>query len=213
LSYLVALFDMRIRNKLSPQAVFDTVGTVLYSYTVNAGNQVDRGLELAASYAVVRNSAQLLSLLRPFVTYTYSDFTYRNFKSDNNNDANTVDYTDKHVVGVAPHVFNAGVDAELRSGIYGNVTYHHTDQEPISYDNAHKAVAFSLLDAKVGYAHDVGTRVRLDAFLGGQNLTNSLYFTQVFLNHKFDSPTPPHMYLPGPYTAKYYGGLKLSYRL
>ena len=213
LMYQVSLFDMRITNKLSSQGVFDTDNTVLYSYTVNAGDQRDRGVEVAASYALVQDQTQILSLLRPFATYTYSDFTYRNFKSNNNNAVTTVDYSGKNVVGVAPHVFNVGADAELRSGFYGNVTYHHTDQEPISYDNAHKAVAFSLLDAKIGYRHDIANRFKLDAFFGGQNLTNSLYFTQVFLNHKFDSPTPPNMYLPGPYSAKFFGGLKLSYQL
>jgi iron complex outermembrane receptor protein len=213
LTYEVSLFNMRVRNKLTSQAVTDTDNTVLYSYTVNAGDQTDKGVEVSASYALIQDQTQVVSLLRPFATYTYSDFTYDNFMSNNNNDGTAVDYSGKHVVGVAPHVFNVGADAELRSGFYGNVTYHHTDQEPISYDNAHKAVAFSLLDARIGVRRELANRLKLDAFFGGQNLTNSLYFTQVFLNHKFDSPTPPHMYLPGPYTAKYFGGLKLTYQL
>jgi iron complex outermembrane receptor protein len=211
LSFQLALFDLRVTDKLSSQAVFDTDGTRLYSYTVNAGNQTDRGLEVAASYAVIDRPAQLLSLVRPFVSYTYSDFTYDDFRSDANDDDATVDYSGNDVVGVAPHVFNAGVDAALRFGAYMSATYHHTDGMPISYDNAHQAPGFSLLDAKVGYAHDVGDRVSLDAFVGGHNLTGARYYTQVFLNHKFDTPNP-HMYLPGPYTAKYYGGVKVSVR-
>jgi iron complex outermembrane receptor protein len=211
LSYQVALFDLRVTDKLSSQAVFDADGTRLYSYTVNAGDQTDRGLEVAASYAVIDRPTQLLSLVRPFVSYTYSDFTYDDFRSDANDDDATVDYSGNDVVGVAPHVFNAGVDAALRFGAYMSATYHHTDGMPISYDNAHQAPGFSLLDAKVGYAHDVGDRVSLDAFVGGHNLTGSRYYTQVFLNHKFDTPNP-HMYLPGPYTAKYYGGVKVSVR-
>ena len=211
LSYQVALFDLRVTDKLSSQAVFDTDGTRLYSYTVNAGDQDDRGLEVAASYAVIDQPTRLLSLVRPFVSYTYSDFSYDDFRSDANNDAATVDYSGNDVVGVAPHVFNAGIDAALRSGAYMNATYHHTDGMPISFDNAHQAPGFSLLNAKVGFVHDVANRFTVDAFFGGNNLTSSRYYTQVFLNHKFDTPNP-HMYLPGPYTAKYYGGVKLSYR-
>jgi len=115
------------------------------------------------------------------------------------------------VVGTARNVFNLGVDARLRSGIYGNVTYHDTDGMPISYDNAHWAPGFSLLNAKIGYAHEFAGRFTLDAFFGGENLTNSRYYTQVFLNHKFDTPNP-HMYLNGPYTSKFFGGLKVSVR-
>ncbi len=212
LSFQVALFELRVTDKLSSQAVFDTDGTRLYSYTVNAGDQNDRGLEMAASYALIDSPQSVVSLLRPFASYTYSDFKYSNFRSDNNNDATTVDYSGRKVVGVAPNVFNAGIDAVLASGVYMNATYHHTDRMPISYDNVHEAVGYSLLDAKLGFAHDIANRFTLDAFVGGSNLTNSLYFTQVFLNHKFDTANP-HMYLPGPYTAKYYGGLKVSYRL
>ncbi|HEU4631975.1 MAG TPA: TonB-dependent receptor [Gemmatimonadaceae bacterium] len=210
-TYEVALFDLRVTDKLTSQAVFDTDGTRLYSYTVNSGDQVDRGLEVAASYAVIDDPTRLLSLLRPFVSYTYSDFTYRDFQSDANDDAGTVDYSGNDVVGVAPHVFNAGVDAALRSGLYLNATFHHTDDLPISYDNAHVAPGFSLLNAKLGFAHELTNRFTLDAFVGGMNLTGSRYYTQVFLNHRFETPNP-HMYLNGPYTAKYYGGLKVSYR-
>ena len=212
LSYQVALFDMRVSDKLSPHGVFDTDGTVLYSYTVNAGDQKDRGIELAAGYALIDSPTQLVSFVRPFVSYTFSDFEYSDFKSVNNDNAATVDYTGKRVVGVARNVVNFGVDARLRSGVYMNTTYHRTDGIPISYDNAHRAPGFSLLNAKVGFAHEVGGRFTIDAFAGGENLGNSRYYTQVFLNHKFDSPQPPHMYLPGPYEAKFYGGLKVTVR-
>lgn len=212
LSFEVALFDLRVSDKLSSRAVYDTDGTTrLYSYSVNAGDQDDRGLELAASYVMIDQPTALVSLLRPFVSYTYSDFTYRDFQSDENNDANTVDYSGNDVVGVAPHVFNAGVDVALRSGAYMNATLHHADGMAISYDNAHRAPGFSLVNAKVGFVHALGRHIVADFFVGGSNLTGSHYYTQVFLNHKFDTPNP-HMYLPGPYTAKYYGGAKLSYR-
>jgi iron complex outermembrane receptor protein len=211
LSYTLALFQMNVSDKLSSEAVFDTDGTVLYSYTVNAGDQRDRGLEAGASFALVDDPSRPVSLVKPFVSYTYSNFEYTDFKSDANDDASTVDYAGNDVVGTARNVFNLGVDARLRSGIYGNVTYHDTDGMPISYDNAHWAPGFSLLNAKIGFTHEVADRFTLDAFVGGNNLGNSRYYTQVFLNHKFDTPNP-HMYLPGPYTAKYFGGFRVSVR-
>jgi iron complex outermembrane receptor protein len=211
LTYDAALFDTRVTNKLTKQAVFDTDGTVLYSYTVNAGDQKDVGFEASAGYAIVSDPTRLLSYLRPFVTYTYNDFTYRDFRSDNNNDASTIDYSGLQVVGTVRNVVNFGLDARLRPGLYGNATYHHTQGMPISYDNAHWAPGFSLVNAKIGYARDV-QRWTFDAFVGGDNLTSNRYYTLVFLNHKWDSPTPPNMYLPGPYTAKFYTGLKVSVR-
>jgi iron complex outermembrane receptor protein len=212
LSYDVALFDTRVSDKLTSQGVFDTDGTVLYSYTVNGGDQKDRGVEVSAGYTIVNDVSRLLSFVRPFASYTYSDFKYSDFKSNNNNDATTIDYTGLQVVGTVRNVVNFGVDARLRPGIYGNATYHRTGGMPISYDNAHWAPGFSLINAKLGYAHDIRDRWTLDAFVGGDNLGSSRYYTQVFLNHKWDSPTPPNMYLPGPYKAKFYTGLKVSVR-
>ncbi len=211
LSYELSLFDLRVKDKLSSEAVFDTDGTVLYSYTVNAGDQSDRGLELSASYAVIDDPSKPLARLRPFMSYTYSDFKYDDFRSDNNNDANTVDYSGNRVVGVPQTMFNVGIDAGLSSGIYANVTYQYNDDLPIAYDNTRWAPSYSLLDTKLGYSGDVGSRFHINAFAGGHNLGNSLYYTQVFMNHKLDTANP-HMYLPGPYKATFYGGLNLTYR-
>jgi iron complex outermembrane receptor protein len=212
LTYDAALYNTRVTNKLTKQAVFDTDGTVLYSYTVNAGDQKNLGFEASAGYAIVSDPSSFVSFLRPFATYTYNDFTYRDFKSDNNDDASTIDYSGLQVVGTVRNVVNLGVDARLRPGLYGNATYHHTEGMPISYDNAHWAPGFSLLNAKIGFTRDIKARWTVDAFVGGDNLTSSRYYTLVFLNHKWDSPTPPNMYLPGPYSAKYYLGMKVSVR-
>ncbi len=65
LSYEVAVFDLRVRDKLSSQGVFDTDGTRLYSYSVNAGDQEDRGLEVAASYVMIDRPTALVSTVRP----------------------------------------------------------------------------------------------------------------------------------------------------
>lgn len=212
LRYEASLFQLRVTDKLSSEAV-DSAGVTLYSFAVNTGDQVDRGLELAASYDLVAAPAGWLSVARPFVSYTWSDFKYDNFKSDANNNSKTVDYTGKNVVGVPPSVFNLGLDVRARSGAYLHATLHKVDAMPISFDNAHKAVAYSLVGAKLGVQRDLGRGITVDAFAGGDNLTNALYYTQVFVNHKFvPGQPPPNMYLPGPYKATYYGGINLTFR-
>lgn len=208
LRYDVSLFDLRVTDKLASQAV-DSAGIPLYSYTVNTGDQDNRGLELSASYDLVDEPASWLTALRPFVSYTHSDFKYRNFLGDDN----TTDYSGMNVVGVAPNVVGAGLDAMTSVGAYLHATFHHQGELPISYDNTHKAVSYSLVGAKLGVRRDLGHGLAVDVFAGGNNLTNSLYFTQVFVNHKFvPGQPPPNMYLPGPYKANYYGGVNLSVR-
>ncbi len=210
LSYQLALFDLRVRDKLVSQGVFNATGTQLYAYTVNGGDQSNKGLELAAAFAVVDRPAEPVTAVRPFVSYSHSDFTYTNFKSDNNNNARTVNYSGNRVVGVPKNVLAGGVDVGVRGGGYANVTVEHRDGQPITYDNLRNAPAYTLLNAKLGVARDVGRSFTVDAYVGGNNLTGALYYTMVFLNANFATTTPPAIYLPGPYNARFYAGLKLG---
>ncbi|MDB5256138.1 MAG: TonB-dependent receptor [Chitinophagaceae bacterium] len=214
LTYQVALFSMQITDKLTTQN-----GTlpVPYSFTTNTGKQLHQGLEIDLAYTLHNDTSGIISLIRPFGSFTYSDFKYKDYKNNNNNDATTIDYTGKKVSGVAPIMFNVGLDVELKWGIYLYTTYQYVDEMPITYDNSHSASAYSLLNAKLGYRKELGKHFAFDIYAGGNNLTNSLYYNMVFLNQPFPTPasptTPaPALYLPAAYTATFYGGLNLSYK-
>jgi len=207
-SYEAALFDLVVTDKLTSQTVTDQFGT--YTITVNGGKQNDVGLELAARYALLRSAEGPLRLLQVFGNYALSSFHYDGFKSDNNNNAKTVDYTGKQVVGVPPHVITAGLDVVTRWGIYLNGTFEHVSPTPIVNDNSVSAPAYGLLDAKVGWRADPLRHLRLEVSAGSRNLTNSTYYTEVFLNALGNGQG---IYLNGPYNATFYGMLLLSYVL
>lgn len=211
LVFQVAVFDMEITDKLTSQAVTDNAGTVLYTMTTNAGAQQNRGIEAEVSYAIKPAHPKVFSLIQPFVSYTYSSFTYKQFRSDNNNNAKTIDYSGNKASGVPPQLLNAGVDFIAQCGIYLNTTWQFVDKMPITYDNRHYADAYTLLSAKLGYRHAIGQHLQLDVFAGGNNLTSSRYYTMVFLNANFNGAAP-NIYLPGPYKANWYGGFNLSYK-
>jgi len=206
--YEVALFDMTVNDKLTPQAVTASNGSTLYTITTNAGSQHDRGIELSARYALVKDPAAMLSLVQVFSAYTYSHFTYDGFKSDANNNASTVDYSGKKVVGVPDHVFDLGVDVGLRAGLYANTTFEYVGATPLTYDNTQHASSYTLFNAKLGYLVNLPAGFRLDASAGSKNLFDRTYYTMVFLNANYNGP-PPNVYLPGPGTT-FYGMVTLS---
>jgi len=211
LSFQVAVFNMEITDKLTSQAVTDNTGTVLYSITTNAGKQQNRGIEAEVNYTIRPAKPRVFSLIQPFVSYTYSSFTYKQFRSDNNNNAKTIDYSGNKASGVPPQLLNAGVDFISRWGVYLNTTLQYVDKMPITYDNRHYADDYTLLQAKLGYRHAIGQHFQLDVFAGGNNLTGSRYYTMVFLNANF-SGASPNIYLPGAYKANWYGGFNLNYK-
>jgi len=211
LSYTLAVFDLEVTNKLTQQAVYGSTGSALYTYTVNGGSQSDKGLEMALDYSILENkNGQTVSMLRPFINYTYSQFKYDNYKSDNNNNAATIDYTGKAVIGVPANNFNAGVDLATKYDIYLLTTYQYVDKEPITFDNTQSAKSYSLLNAKLGYRKSIGKHVRLDVFAGANNITKSLYYNLVFLSVYQNASTP--IYLSAAFNATFYSGLNFIYK-
>ncbi|WP_461413618.1 TonB-dependent receptor [Gemmatimonas sp.] len=213
-AFQLALYDLRVTDKLTSQSVFDANGTQLYAYTVNAGNQSNKGVELALQVNALPRAAtptSWLTTLRPFLTYTGANYRYTRFLSDNNNNARTIDYTGKDVVGVPKQSLALGLDVGVRGGGYATVSYENRSSMPITFDNTRSAPGYDLLNARVGVARNVGRRFTLDAYVGGTNLTNSLYYTMVFLNANYTG-APPAIYLPGAYSARYFGGIKLGLR-
>jgi len=210
LSYQLALFDLDVHNKIVAETVAAAGSLPQYTAYVNAGRQQDLGAELSLSYVLIDDRHAAVSLLRPFMTYAYSDFRYKDFYSDNNHNAATVDYSNNSVAGVAPSVLNVGVDLETHPGFYAYATYRFVGPVPYTFDNLHYAKAFSLVSGKIGYRRMFGDHLSLDAYAGADNLTNSTYYTFLFFSGNLAGTTDPH-FLPMPYTATVYGGAKLAY--
>ncbi|HEY4109460.1 TonB-dependent receptor [Puia sp.] len=210
LSYQLALFDLDVHNKIVAQQVPASGSTPTYTTFVNAGEQQNLGAELSLSYAILNNPNAGISLLRPFVTYTYSDFKYKNFYSDNNHNAATLNFSDNKVAGVAPSVVNVGIDLQTKMGFYAYLTYRHVDAVPYTFDNKNYARAFDLVNGKVGYRSQLGNHFSVDLYAGVDNLTNSTYYSFLFFSGTLAGTTDPH-FLPMPYNAAWYGGAKLAY--
>ncbi|NVK26395.1 MAG: TonB-dependent receptor [Flavobacteriia bacterium] len=212
LTYSGAIYLLSINGKLTSEAITDTAGSVLYSRATNAGAQSNFGIEADVSYDVITGSSGLVEKLTLMANYSYSNHRYVDFYSDANNDANTVDFSGNRVSGVSPHIANFVVSGEVRGGFYFNVGYQYVDKMPINFSNDEYAPAFSLFNAKVGYRYSAN-RWNLDAYAGGQNLSNSLYYNMVILNQTGRGGNAPKVFLPGSYNATFFAGISVSYQL
>ena len=205
-------FDLDNTNKLVSQ----TVSTV--TSTVNAGEQKNQGAEFSLSWLAVSDKDAMLSTLRPWVSYTYTDAKYVSFKSDNNGTAATVDFSGNQVARVPKTMYSIGLDAATHAGWYADGTYQYVDKVPVTFDNSTWMKSYSLLDAKVGYKTSLGHYL-LDAYVGGTNLGGSTYYNAIFVGPNYkglaqgpDSGTGDGFILPAPYGAQYYANLKITYK-
>ena len=144
-------------------------------------------------------------MVRPFANFTYSDFTYGDNFTIQKSVTVTEDYSGKKVAGVAPKVFNMGVDLGLAAGFYANATYTYRDGVPITSLNDVYAKSYNLVNAKIGLRRNLGAHFDIDVYAGAGNLTNTKYYLMVFANQL------PDAYLPAPRHTNYYGGINLKY--
>ncbi len=212
LAYQVALFDLENSDKL----IRETSNSV--TFTTNAGKQKNRGAELSLSYLILDDPNQAISLLRPWASYTYSDFKYTDFKSDNNNSASTIDFSGNKVARVPDNMINTGIDLTTNFGFYFYGTYQYVGKVPVTFDNSTFLKSYSLLNAKIGIKRKLAEHFTLDISAGGDNLTNSTYYAFVFTGSDIeglalgkDGGHGDGYIIPAPYKAAFYGSLTLSY--
>lgn len=212
-SGVVTWFNLDVRDKLVSQ----TASAV--TFTTNVGEQRNQGLEASLAWLAYTSSDQVISLVRPWLSYTMTDAKFVSFKSDNNNTGSTVDYSGNQVARVPKTMYTLGLDATARGGLTFNVTSQYVDKVPVTFDNAAWVRSYTLLNAKVGYSTRFGDHYVLDLGAGGTNLGGSTYYSFLFVGPNYaglataaDGGTGDGYVLPAPYDAQYYLNAKLSYR-
>ncbi len=208
----LSLFDIENTDKL----VTETANAV--TFTTNAGKQRNRGVEVSLSYLAVSDTSRSISSVRPWASYAFTDATYSNFKSDNNDNAQTVDFSGNDVPRVPRHMVNAGVDVASNTGVYVGGTYQYVSKVPVTFDNSTWVRSYDLLGLKVGYKTNVTHHWLLDLAAGGDNLAGSTYYSFLFVGPNFaslaqsqDGGRGDGYIIPAPYTAQFYGTISLRY--
>lgn len=206
LTYELSLFSTRYTNKMTSVAVVSPANpnTTLYSYIVNSGEQLHKGIEAVVRYEAMQNNKGFFTSVKPFANLTYSNFKYVSFTYDSSV-VKQVSFKDKEVAGVPKIMANLGVDVNTKPGLYANLTFNYKDKLPVTALNDVYTTSYSLLNAKIGYKTSLSKHFDLDVYAGGQNLTGTKYFIMVFVNQL------PDAYIPAARNANMFGGINLKY--
>lgn len=212
LFYTVALFNTTFEDKFTAITVQNPDNTAtLYSFLVNGGSLNNTGLEFYLSYKAIESETGLIKLLQPFANFTYSDFNYENYqfekvgKNATGQDSSIVEnYSGNAVAGVAPIVFNTGLDIDTKIGLYGNVYYNYRSSMPYTSDELNKTNAYNLLNAKIGFRKSIN-HFDFDIYSGVNNITGTQYYNMVFVNQL------PDAYIPAPNEINFFGGVNFKY--
>ena len=217
LDYQVSLFSINIANKLTQlSGVIPTGGT--YSYFANTGNQLNQGLELSLGYALIPKAKSFIKNIEPFFNLSSYNFKYSDFKTRFGVDV--VDYSSKQVVGVPQSKFTFGLDIQTSSGLYLNNTYNSIGAVYTDFANTNSVKGFNLLNSKIGYKHS-GQKMEFDVYVAGNNLSNQINYTFLFLGNSVNDADPGSGYAagvatdvnPGASKAYFFGGVNSKFKL
>ena len=216
LDYQVSLFNISINNKLTQLSGVNPAGGT-YAYFANTGNQTNRGMELSVRYLMVPKEKSLIKKIEPFLNYANYNFRYSDFKTKFGNDI--VDYTNKQVVGIPQTKYTFGIDIVTKIGLYLNNTYNVMGDVYTDFANTNEAKGFSLLNSKIGY-QITGKKMDFNVYFAGNNLTNQINYTFLFLGNNVNDSDAGSNYPagvatdvnPGVSKAYYFGGMNVKFK-
>ena len=241
LTYQLAIFDAVYSNKMTTIAVPNPSNSAtLYTYVVNGGKQDDKGIEASVRYAVIESDKGFFTNVTPFVNFTYSDYTYKNFVfqstvkslvTPTKDSIVNKDYSGHTVPGVSKSVFNLGIDIATKPGLYANATWSYRGNQEVTSLGTNTG---ETIGTKTTYTsnyvtyttiadfYHIGSYSLLNAKLGYKHSFGRFYLDAFFaVNNIANTKYPimvfvnqfPDSYVAGPKTATVFGGINLKYNI
>jgi iron complex outermembrane receptor protein len=213
--YQVSVFNINISNKLTQLSGVNPAGGT-YNYFANTGNQTNKGMELSLGYLMLNSPKSFIKKIEPFLNYSNYDFKYNDFKTKFGSEI--LDYSNKQVVGLPKTKYTVGVDIITKLGMYFNGTYNVIGDVYTDFANTNNVKGFALLNSKIGYKI-TGKKMDFDVYFAGNNLTNQINYTFLFLGNNINDSDPDNNYPvgvatdvnPGPNKAYYFGGVNVKF--
>ena len=165
LQFELAAFYFRLNNALVVRK--DSANADFY---VNAGDARQQGIELSIDYTISDfNSSSVFDNLVIRTAQCFNNFKYGDFVKD------ASDFSGKKMPGVPDYTASAIVDLILKKGAYLNLTYYKATSIFLNDANTVESDSYSLLGARLGWKFNAGKKVRLNIYVGGDNLLDEIY--------------------------------------
>lgn len=138
-------------------------------YFINAGSTNQKGFEASIYYKIIKNTEKFISQSNLWMSYTYNNFKYKEFKQLNN------DFSNNRLPGIPLSTVATGIDIETKHGSYLNLTYNYNGVIPLNDANTFYGTDYHLLALRMGHKATFFKKWNGEIFVGGDNLFNETY--------------------------------------
>lgn len=163
--YTLALFYITVFDELVPYELAAFPDREFYR---NAGQSGRAGAELAVQ-------AQLTRHLDASASYTYGDFSYRDYESNGDR------FDGNFLPGIPKHMAYAGLRYQHPSGFFARIWTRHTGSMFANDRNTVETDPFTLVNFRTAWAFDLPWGI-VEPFAGINNLFNQQYSGNVRIN-------------------------------
>jgi len=213
LDYRISAFRIDYSDKLTQLAIPNSM-IPGQTYWANTGSQKNTGLEFSVGYQY-RTENSFIERIVPFINLSYYDAKYKDFTTIVGGIEKTYDH--KSVVGVPRNKYAVGLDIFTKPGFYLVNTYNYLGNVYSDFNNGNLVKGFGLLNSKLGFKKSFN-KLDLDLYVMGNNLTNQINYTFLFLGSNINDSDKGSNYKvptdlnPGPGKAYFFYGFNVKYR-
>ena len=189
LQYDLALFYADIDDQLIP---FEVEGFAGREFFRNAGKSRQYGLELLLDYLITK-------YVNISFSYTYLNFEFRDFRIENEI------FDGNDVPGIPDHQIFANILYKSDIGFYGGADMLYVSDFFVNDSNSEKNGSYTVLNLRTGFERSFYNKIRLNTFLGLNNILDEKYNSSVRVNafgDRFFEPAP-QFNLFGGFSVKY----------
>ncbi len=137
-------------------------------FFVNAGNTLQKGLEINISFSPEFRTGHFLNMLKLWTSGTFNRYRFNDYSKDN------ISYSGNILTGTSPTTVVVGLDVSSSLGIYTNITYNFTDRSPLDDANSAFANSYHLFGCRFGYRFP-SINFPFDVFGGADNIFDHTY--------------------------------------
>jgi len=182
--YEIAVFKINVSNEILP---FELEDFPERDFFQNAGSTDRLGTELSFNYSITKG-------LTAYWTYTFSDFTFKEFNDFNGN----------VLPGIPKHSNFVALNYATSTGFFASIQSRFISAIYTRNDNSIKDNSYNVVNLNLGYLKNF-EKVAVEPFFGINNLLNETYNDNIRINAfggRFYEPAPG---------LNVYGGIKVKF--